>query len=57
MPIFADEILHGNARTLGVLMGATGVGALIGAFTLAVAQSLRGLGRSWRSRPSASAFR
>ncbi len=27
MPIFADRILHGGARGLGLLMGATGVGA------------------------------
>src|SRR5262249_37660179 len=26
MPIFADRILHGGARGLGMLMGATGVG-------------------------------
>ena len=25
MPIFADKILHGGARGLGILMGATGV--------------------------------
>ena len=30
MPIFADQILHGGARGLGILMGATGVGALLG---------------------------
>jgi FtsH-binding integral membrane protein len=35
MPIFADQILHGGARGLGILMGATGVGALLGALTLA----------------------
>ena len=27
MPVFADQILHGGARGLGILMGATGVGA------------------------------
>ncbi len=27
MPIFAAQILHGGARALGILMGATGVGA------------------------------
>jgi len=27
MPVFADKILHGGARGLGILMGATGVGA------------------------------
>src|SRR5581483_9109109 len=31
MPIFAGNILHGGAHTLGFLMGAVGVGALIGA--------------------------
>jgi MFS family permease len=45
MPIFADRILHSGARGLGLLMGATGVGALLGALTLAVKQSLRGLGK------------
>ena len=32
MPVFADQILHGGARGLGILMGATGVGALLGAY-------------------------
>jgi MFS family permease len=45
MPIFAAKILHGNARTLGVLMGATGVGALGGALTLATRSGVKGLGR------------
>ncbi|HKV46496.1 MAG TPA: MFS transporter [Candidatus Acidoferrales bacterium] len=45
MPVFATKILHGNAGTLGVLMGATGVGALIGALLLASRTELRGLGR------------
>jgi MFS family permease len=44
MPIFADQILHGGARGLGVLMGATGVGALLAALTLAARSGLRGLG-------------
>ncbi|HUK87861.1 MAG TPA: MFS transporter [Terriglobales bacterium] len=44
MPIFADQILHGGARALGLLMGAAGVGALIGALTLAARTQLRGLG-------------
>ena len=35
MPIFADKILHGGARGLGILMGATGVGALAGSLALA----------------------
>jgi len=45
MPIFADRILHGGARGLGILMGATGVGALLAALTLAARSGLRGLGR------------
>jgi len=45
MPIFAGRILHGGAHTLGFLMGAVGVGALIGAFRLAARRSVLGLGR------------
>ncbi|HEV2303956.1 MAG TPA: MFS transporter [Candidatus Acidoferrales bacterium] len=46
MPVFAARILHGNARTLGTLMGATGIGALTGALVLASKTGLKGLG-SW----------
>jgi MFS family permease len=45
MPIFADRVLHGGARALGILMGATGVGALLGALTLASRTGVRGLGK------------
>jgi len=45
MPIFAGKILHGGAHTLGFLMAASGVGALIGAVTLAARRSVLGLGR------------
>lgn len=45
MPIFAGRILHGGAHTLGFLMAATGVGALIGAVRLAARPSVLGLGR------------
>ena len=45
MPVFADKVLHGGARGLGILMGATGVGALFGALTLATRKGVRGLGR------------
>jgi len=45
MPIFADRILHGGAWGLGILMGATGVGAVLGALTLASRTGVRGLGR------------
>jgi len=45
MPVFAKNILHGNARTLGVLGSAAGVGALTGALTLASRRRVHGLGR------------
>src|SRR5439155_14773871 len=45
MPVFADGILHGGARGLCILMGATGVGALLGALTLATRTGVHGLGR------------
>lgn len=43
MPIFAAQVLHGGAHTLGFLMGAAGVGALISALTLVLRRSVRGL--------------
>lgn len=45
MPVFANEILHGGPNTLGLLMAASGVGALIGAFVLAARKSVLGLGK------------
>jgi MFS family permease len=45
MPIFAARVLHGGAHTLGFLMAASGLGALIGALALAARKSVRGLGR------------
>lgn len=59
MPIFADRILRGGGQEfatligshdlgavrLGILMGAAGVGALLGALTLAVRTGVKGLGR------------
>jgi len=44
MPIFADRVLHGGAGTLGLLMGATGVGAMMGALTLAMRRDSSSLG-------------
>ena len=45
MPIFAGRVLHGGHHTLGFLMAASGVGALIGAVVLATRKSVLGLGR------------
>lgn len=45
MPIFANDILHGGPNTLGLLMAASGVGALIGALFLAARKSVLGLGK------------
>ncbi len=45
MPAFADRILHGGPKTLGWLMGSTGVGALAAALVLASRRRLAGLGR------------
>jgi MFS family permease len=45
MPVFADRILHGGPKALGLLMGASGVGALAAAALLATREGVRGLGR------------
>jgi MFS family permease len=45
LPVFAREILGGGPRTLGFLMGATGLGALAGSVRLALRKSPVGLGR------------
>ncbi len=45
MPVFAVKILHGTARTYGMLMGATGLGAVIGALTLATRRGVRGMAK------------
>jgi len=43
MPIFAARVLHGGPHTLGFLMAAMGVGALVSAFSLAARKTVRGL--------------
>ena len=45
MPAFAAQVLGGGPNTLGILMAATGVGALSGALYLASRESVLGLGR------------
>ncbi len=43
LPIFAGKVLHGGPNTLGLLTGASGIGALASAVSLAVRKSVRGL--------------
>jgi MFS family permease len=45
MPVMASEVLGGGANTLGVLMTATGLGAVVGTMALASRQTVIGLGR------------
>jgi MFS family permease len=45
LPVVATESLGGGARTLGLLMSASGLGALAGALTLASRSTVLGLGR------------
>ncbi len=43
MPAYTREVLHGDSRTLGFLIGGVGVGALIGAVFLASRTGVHGL--------------
>jgi MFS family permease len=43
MPIFAKTVLRGGPHTLGFLMGAMGLGALISALSLVARRNVRGL--------------
>ena len=45
LPIFAGQVLHGGANTLGWLTGASGVGALVSVLSLALCKSVVGLMR------------
>jgi len=45
VPIFATTILQGGAQTLGFLMAASGMGALIGGIYLSSRQTVLGLGK------------
>jgi len=50
LPVFVGEVLHGNAMTLGWLTGASGIGALVSAFSLAIRKSVVGLTRMLQNR-------
>jgi MFS family permease len=45
MPVFVTKELHGGPNALGLLMAASGVGALVGALFLAARKSVLGLGK------------
>ncbi len=45
LPIFAAQVLHGGAHTLGWLSAATGVGTMVSALLLAARKSVVGLSR------------
>jgi MFS family permease len=45
LPVISSEVLGGDARLYGLLLGSAGVGALAGAIRLLVRSGLRGLGR------------
>lgn len=45
LPVFASQVLRGGPATLGWLTGATGIGAVISAVSLAVRKSVLGLTR------------
>lgn len=45
MPVFAKEVFSGGSEVLGVLLGALGLGSLLGAFRLAQRASGEGLDR------------
>src|SRR6266852_4223641 len=45
LPIFAQDILHGGPRGLGLLMSSAGVGAVLGALHFAARTEFKGLAR------------
>ncbi|MFL6307365.1 MAG: MFS transporter [Candidatus Sulfotelmatobacter sp.] len=52
LPIFAGQVLHGGPHTLGWLTGASGIGALASALSLAVRKSAVGLIRMVQIAPA-----
>ncbi|MCJ7544621.1 MAG: MFS transporter [Phycisphaerae bacterium] len=45
LPAFARDVLHGDAQTQGMLLGAVGVGAVAAVLYMASRSTVRGLGR------------
>jgi MFS family permease len=56
LPIYAHDILHGGARTLGLLMSSAGVGAVLGALQFAARTQYKGLARWIAATCTASAI-
>ncbi|NEQ28668.1 MAG: MFS transporter, partial [Microcoleus sp. SIO2G3] len=54
VPIYATQILHGDAHTLGWLMAASGVGALMGGLYLSSRKTVVGLGKVIAIAPALS---
>ena len=52
IPVFARDILKGDAVTQGLLISAAGVGAIVGALFLASRKSVLGLGRLVAAAPA-----
>jgi MFS family permease len=44
MPVYTREMLHGGPKQFGLLMGASGIGAILGSLVLAMFGNLRTLG-------------
>jgi MFS family permease len=44
MPVYTREMLHGGPKEFGLLMGASGVGAILGSLVLATLGNVRSLG-------------
>ena len=45
LPVLARDVLHGGPETFGLLTAASGLGALVGALSLAAKKSVLGLGK------------
>ena len=43
MPVFASDVLHGDSKTMGILLAVEGIGAIVGALVLACKRTLDGL--------------
>lgn len=54
VPIYATQILHGDAHTLGWLMSASGIGALMGGIYLSSRKTVVGLGKVIAIAPAIS---